>query len=297
MNVSKIAAGPFNTAPECISNYKQLPWTQKAISLIKSFGTLFLYFINRVSLFLQRADAKMDPYTRLSEGEQHKERLVVCIHGLNNNPTQFKKLVAEMEKAPFDSSTCALFIPRVHKKGNDYLDRLVSPIFETIGTWANTASPSGEKELVLIGVSNGARIAQGIEVELAKSKHCIKKFHFISIVGACRGSKLVNQVKECGLSCLMSKEIAEEMPVGSVRNQRLDAEWRQGWQNNPQRRYTFYASPHDWQVTNDSSSLMDVGGQAATYTIVPGHGHNSIVNALAQRVASQFSGTGTHTGT
>lgn len=252
MSVCKIEAGPFHTQPACISNFEQLPWTQKAISLIQSFGTLFLYFINRVSLFLQRADAKMEPYTCLPMEEWNKERLVVCIHGLNNNPTQFKELVAEMRKTSFDFNTCALYIPRVHRKGNACLDHIVHPIFENIREWANTASPSGEKELVLIGVSNGARIGKGIEVELAKSIHRITKFQFISIAGACRGSKLVNQVKECGLSCLMTKEIAEEMPVDSARNQRLDVEWSKGWRNNPQRSYNFYASPHDWQVTNYS---------------------------------------------
>ena len=54
---------------------------------------------------------------------------------------------------------------------------MVKPIFEEIEKWAKT---SDEKELVLVGISNGGRIARAIEAEIAKSESSanIKKLRF-----------------------------------------------------------------------------------------------------------------------
>ena len=144
-----------------------------------------------------------------------------------------------------------------------------------------------ETSLQTVGISIGGRIARAIEVQLAKSECSanIKKLRFVSIVGACKGSSLVNLANKVGLSRLMSKNISEEMPTKSPRNQRLDEEWAKASSNRPSREYTFIASPHDWQVPNYDSSLMSVDKQNARYAIVPGHGHNSIVNAVATAVA------------
>ena len=211
-----------------------------------------------------------------------KKDLLSAYFGLNNNPTQFKKIVDEMQKK--ELSETDIFIPRVLQKGNAKLDEMVKPIFEEIAKWAKT---SGEKELVLVGISNGGRISRAIEAELAKSESNanIKKLRFVSIVGACKGSSLVNLANKVGLSWLMSKNISEEMPTDSIRNQRLNQDWVDGLSNGPTREYTFIASPHDWQVTNYDSSLMAADKQNARYAIVPGHGHNSIVNAVAKTVA------------
>lgn len=40
-----------------------------------------------------------------------------------------------------------------------------------------------------------------------------------------------------------------------------------------------------WQVTNYGSRLMAVNDKTARYAIVPNHGHNSIVNAVAKPIA------------
>jgi hypothetical protein len=270
----------FDNAPSCISHFEKTHWTKKALSIIQSFGTLFVYAIYKISLVSRRVDAQMDQLTK--PNDLHKKRLVVCVHGLNNNPSQFEKIVNEMKKK--DLSETEIFIPRVLQKGNAKLDKIVKPIFDEIAKWAET---SGEKELVLVGISNGGRISRALETEIAKSESTanIKKLRFVSIVGACKGSSLANLANRVGLSRLMSKNISEEMPTDSERIQRLNQEWMDGLSKGPTREYTFIASPHDWQVTNYDSSLMDTNGQNAHYAIVPGHGHNSIVNAVAESVA------------
>lgn len=272
----------FDNAPACIAHFEKIHWTKKAISLIQSFGTVFIYALNKISLVWNRVDAQMDSLTNVNTKGLSKKRLVVCIHGLNNNPTQFKKIVDEMQKK--DLSETDIFVPRVLQKGNAKLDEMVGPVFEEIAKWAQT---SGEKELVLVGISNGGRIARAIEAEIAKSESSanIKKLRFVSIVGACKGSSLVNLANRVGLSWLMSKNISEEMPTNSKRNQQLNEDWMNGLSSGPTREYTFIASPHDWQVTNYDSPLMEVGDKIARYAMVPNHGHNSIVNAVAKSVA------------
>jgi hypothetical protein len=270
----------FDNAPSCISHFEKTHLTRKALSIIQSFGTLLVYALYKISLVLRRVDALMDPLTK-ANGLSRK-RLVVCVHGLNNNPSQFEKIVNEMLKK--DLSETEIFIPRVLQKGNGKLDEMVKPIFDEIEKWAKT---SGEKELVLVGISNGARISRAIEAEIAKSESCanIKKLRFVSIVGACQGSSLANLANKVGLSRSMSQNISEEMPKDSERIQRLNQDWKDGLSKGPRREYTFIASPHDWQVTNYDSTLMEIEGHYARYAIIPGHGHNSIVNAVAKPVA------------
>ena len=269
----------FDNAPACISHFeKKTHWTKKAISLIQSFGNFFIYALNKISLVLHRVDAKMDPLANTKINALSKKRLVVCIHGLHDNPSQFKKIVDEMQKKQLSETD--IFIPRVLQKGNAKLDEMVNPIFQEIVKWAKT---SGEKELVLVGVSNGGRIARAIEAKLGKveSTANIKRLRFISVVGACKGSSFVNLINKIGLSWLLSKNISKEMPVNSIRNEQLDRDWKKGFFNE----YFFIASPHDLIVPNYSSSLMTVDKQKGYYAIVPGHRHNSIINAVTKTVA------------
>jgi hypothetical protein len=270
----------FDSASSCISHFENTHWTRKTLSIIQSYGTLLVYALYKISLVLRGVDAQIDPLTK--PNGLSRKRLVVCVHGLNNNPSQFEKIVDEMQKK--DLSETEIFIPRVLQKGNGKLDEMVKPIFDEIEKWAKTSS---EKELVLVGISNGARISRAIEAEIAKSESTanIKKLRFVSIVGACKGSSLVNLASKVGLSGSMSKNISEEMPTDSERIQRLNQEWMDGLSSGPAREYTFIASPHDWQVTNYDSTLMEINSHYARYAIVPGHGHNSIVNAVSKPVA------------
>lgn len=259
----------FNTARSCISHF-EAHWVKKALSLIISFGTLFAYALHK--FFIRRMTAEIEPLTQ----ERHlaKNRLVVCVHGLNDNPSQFTKIVEEMRKE--NLSETDIFIPQVLQKGNAKLDEMVQPIFDEIAKWANTP---GEKELVLVGISNGGRISRALKVKVANLP--IKKLRFVSIVGACKGSSLANLANKIGLSRLMSKNISEEMPTTSKRNQQLNQDWEESLSRECE--HTFIASPHDWQVPNYDSSLMEAPN--ARYAIISGHGHSSIVHAAAPIVA------------
>lgn len=270
----------YDNAQDCISQFEKAPWISRALSLIQSFGTLFTYSLSKIGSLFGRVST---PY--MNADNLFKQKLVVCIHGLNNNPTQFASILNEMEKQ--DLSDIDIYTPTVLEKGNAKLDDMVKPILAEITKWALT---EGDKELVLVGISNGGRISRAIEAELTKSGNQtnLKKIHFVSIVGACKGSVLSTLANKAGLSFFMSKNIAEEMPTESARIEQLDIDWNNGLKFSPEivREYSFIASPHDWQVPNYNSTLMYVPHQKTRYALIQGHGHNSIVNATAQAIAA-----------
>lgn len=277
----EIEGVPFFDSPaSCIAHFEAKPWIEKALLLIQCIGTLFLYLIYKIGLILYGVESRMEP---LINPELSKKRLVVCIHGLNNNPSQFKKIVDEVNTPGVSRADTDVFIPRVLEKGHAKLDEMVQPIFDRIADWAKLG---GDRELVLVGVSNGGRIGRAIEAKIANlGSSSINKLHFVSIVGACRGSYLVDIVHYLGLSWLLSKNIAEEMPTDSARNKQLNQDWEEALSKGPQREYTFIASPHDPVVPNYDSTLMDVKGRKARYALIPGHGHGSVVDVVAKVVA------------
>ena len=275
----------YKTPEECTANLENVGWVNKAWSCIQSYGTLFAYFSHRLCLWIGRIEAQMTNYTSMADRvSQHQ--LIVCIHGLNNDPTQFTQVIQEVKKRV---SGAHIYAPHVVDRGNAQLDRMVAPILEKIRTWART---DGDKTLVLIGVSNGARISQAVEAALCQDQEYgnIKKIRFVSIVGANRGSSFADWANRWHLSRVMSENISQEMPPTSERNKQLKKDWKRGLCNTShiERDYTFIASPHDWQVPNYSSTLMGVQEHniKARYGVLLGHGHNSIVNASAKTVAA-----------
>ena len=274
----------FDQPSTCQAYFNNDVWVAKAFSIFESYINLLCYSVGRLWLVLRKGDATLEPMTKLPEQAKNKTKLIVCIHGLNNNPTQFIGLVRALKK--YDLSQTHILIPRVRDKGNAKLDEMVQPIFKEIQQWAKCGKG---RELVLIGVSNGGRIARALESKIAQSgvASSLERFRFVSIVGALNGSSLATFAKRMGLTWFMSKSIADEMPANSLRTQALNREWTRAQEYGPKREYTFFASPHDWQVTNYSSSLMDVPNSrhSKQYALVPGHGHNSIVNAVARHVA------------
>ncbi len=281
----------FESPLECISQFEAMPWTKKAISFIRSIGTLLTYVWNKVLWSLQGLQSQISPYMQPPVEGFSKKKLIVCLHGLNDHPFQFKRILDEIQTQT-EFLHAHVYIPSILQKGHAKLDIMAAPIFAEIQKWAEK---EGEKELILVGISNGGRIARAIEVELAKSREIgnIKSLKFISIVGACQGSSLVNLAHRLHLSWLLSKNIAEEMPLHSPRNKQLNDDLMLNGNGFPfsrlSRNYIFIASPHDWQVPDYASTLMplpsDDQTHRARYAIIPNHGHLSIVNAIPKTIA------------
>ncbi|MBS0655293.1 MAG: hypothetical protein JSR46_05930 [Verrucomicrobia bacterium] len=270
----------FNNPTDCIKNFDE-SWIGKTVSSLYSWITTIRYIIDKKisNLF---GVVSLDPSINTGDKELTKNRTILCLTGLNSTSQQYKTIVPAILEE--DLSDTDLLVPQVLDLGNGKLTEMANDIFDKIGSWA---SSSGEKELVLVGISNGARIARQLLVKIAKTENLnIKKIHLVPIVGACKGSVTINKVKELGYDCLVSKNIAEEMPVDSPRSQQLDREWDEAMAIKKfGLQCTFIASPHDWHIPNYSSTLMEVPGVQARYALVPGHGHLSIVHAIGKVVA------------
>ncbi len=219
--------------------------------------------------------------------EFSRPRLIVCLHGVNAAPSQFKEVVDQLRNRP-NQAESDLFVPYVLEKGNAPLDALADQTLRVIRAWAERR-PRGE--LVLIGTSNGARIAQAVDARLDGALN-LRKITVLSIAGACRGSSTANLAKKVSkflpVFLFASQNILEEMPIGSARNQRLEREWQEKLRERPpvEREYTFIASSNDCTVPDRSSTLMKVpDGIRAQYGIACGEGHSSIVAATAQLIS------------
>lgn len=280
MSISKIQdIHFFSRASDCISHFEKTHWTKKALSLIQSFGNYFVYLCYHLPLLvLHRIHVLKMPYTTAVDFS--KPQLVVCLHGLNSHPIQFKKIIHEMHKRNLSQTN--IYIPPILERGNASLDEVIKPILTVIKKWSKR---SGEKKLVLLGISNGSRIAKALSH--AETLKNIEEIRFISIVGANRGSSLVDLAHKCHLSWLISKNIAVEMPTYSIRNTQLHTDWIASLKNFPKirRDFTLIAALHDAVIPNYDSTLMDIPDQNTRYAIIPGHGHNSIVKKMAKTVA------------
>jgi hypothetical protein len=266
----------------CLENAKKHSWV---ISYLKSWGNLFVYYVNKARIAFSGAQKEVAPYATLDQASHSKKRLVVCLHGLNNDPRQFVKLLRKIKG--IDPANTAIFMPPLPKKGNEELDIMTAPLIEAINAWAQTGE---DKEIVFVGTSNGSRVIKDLEAELSSTTyHNVHNVKVISIVGAWNGSALVNLARKLHLTWLMKKPIAEEMPVDSAHCQKSEAEWYKAHVvfSKCKREYFFLATRpgHDDLVPNYSSTLPDVGSDKAHYAVVSGHGHNSIVPAVTNAIA------------
>lgn len=273
----------FNNRDECIQNFRKLSFCTQ----LKSFSISFINLAKMITYLVRRffAGEALSPFSDESISRTGK-RLVVCIHGLDDKPIRFQEIVHTMQQRG-DPET-HFYVPAVKNRGKTSLDEATAPIFDQIKQWAKTG---GDKELVLVGISNGARIALNIDAQLHSIPECnpIKKVKFVSIVGANCGSKRVNRLPKWLTSLLYGSSIAHEMGALSDRSRKLTADWDKALrtQSNISRSYTFYAAAHDFIIPNFSSTLMPMPKHMSIpteYAIVPNHGHCSIVDGISESI-------------
>ena len=273
----------FSKREDCIANFERSSWAQRIVYFFKScLGSIEEHFL-KIALLFGKERARMAGYTGVPDGGFHKRKLVVCLHGLNNSPTHFKEIIDDMK----NSSEMDIYVPCIRKQGNSKLDKMILPILEVITQWAQGED---DKELVIVGISNGERIARALEAKIGDLK-AIKKLKIVSIVGAWNGSSLVDLANRTHLSWLfVNKNIRTEMSTDSASVLKLNKEWLSSFQQSTfTREYTFIASPHDWHIPNFDSTLPEIPnkeGVNVRYAIVPGTGHNGMEKRVSKGVAA-----------
>jgi hypothetical protein len=274
----------YQSSIDCQLAFSSLSFFDRLVGTLNSYRSFFSYCIDDYRADNSLIAHKIIPLTNLNKNDQIKNKLVVLIPGLNSTPYTFKKLIIESEKK--DLNDLSIYIPKVLNQGNASLDEAMMPIFQDIKRWAQFGQ---DKELVLVGESNGARIACAIDAEISKPENRgnIKTLKVVSIAGACQGSKMANIANALHLSCLMNINIRGEMATDSYRSKKLYSDWHEGLIASPDldRQYSFIAASDDWLVPNFDSSLFPVPLGMGRYTIMLGHGHLSIVDASASIVS------------
>lgn len=179
MNTDVVQVGSivfYSSASDCIKEFEELSWIQKAISIIHSFGNLIKHFATKICRWIQCVKPQMIDYNKIPNSQKNK--LIVCLHSMGDNPEQFKNIVKHLD--PNEFSKCDLYTPSIVKKTHQTISEMVEPIFQAIQNWAGT---EGTKEVTLVAISSGAPVAKVLCDEIPKQCKSIKKLTIISIAG------------------------------------------------------------------------------------------------------------------
>jgi hypothetical protein len=266
-------------------------------------------------------------------------RLVVCLHGLHGHPVNFSDFLQCLQKHYSENNKHllppTLYIPKLdsHKKK---MNDIIRPLVQHLVQWIQLVPPSSpspseeeqqqqqqqqqvlnerqlsqmgkkKKEIVIIGVSNGARLGRALMARLV-SLHFYElqqlgRIRFISIVGACRGSSMIPLVKQLGgvdLSWLFfNKTVVDELAPNSNSLQELEKAWQEAmtWMQYFERDYVFFGAAHDWEIPNYDSTLMSMDNTSrkenmlARYVVIPGHGHLSACAHVTRDLVNLISET------
>ena len=205
-------------------------------------------------------------------------RLVVLIHGRNSDPTQLALIVNNLLR--YETKTTVIYAPTVLQMGNCRLHDAARPIFDEIKRWHG-------KELVLVGISNGARIARQLEIWAEAESMPVDMVRVVSIVGANRGTPMAKAMR-----WFLPKDIGAEMVshCDCVKKLTEDWSWTRTHRNNISRDYWFFAAAHDWIVPDFESTLPPVdhaGADTVTarYSIVEGQSHITMPYFIAREIA------------
>jgi len=224
-----------------------------------------------------------------------KDGLVVFFHGLNGKPSVwnnhldlFKKLAEKNEE-----TSLAFYTPIVPNKGHCTLtDVGIDTIVENIERWI---SLHPNKPVVLLGQSNGSRVA--LEIETRLRERAPRTPVSLSLTGpVLYGTSLINKITE-KLSIdrlskfsfgLLTPVSIKELRQGSDSSKKLLQNARKNLPEGcAERRYRMYAPVMDSHIWEKGSALPILNAnneilKNEKHYLVPRYGHNSIVNAFTQ---------------
>lgn len=226
------------------------------------------------------------PWNKQETVKTNNDALFVCVHGLRISPYMWKRYLSKIA----DSHPNAYCIaPHVPFKGECSLEVSANPILEVVQNYAD--SHPG-KPIILIGASNGSRIAMYIENNLslnATNESPPRKILIASVAGVHNGTKQINFLARWRLLWIkkfhraIQQDFHWESQVAqtNLKNwQRKQKEWKK---HSVEARHFFCASKDDEQVRPISASLPHTLSDV-TYKIFTSENHLSIVYAACDDV-------------
>jgi hypothetical protein len=222
-------------------------------------------------------------YTYLNQNlpwsnDQESQGLVICLHGLNGNPSDLKAYANEFKIQYPKSHICS---PGIVSNGNCSLKIAAKPILELAKNYS-TKFPNNN--ITIIGTSNGARIGKYVETKM--DPNSFNKLFFASIAGVHYGTRLINQLEKIRVPRLLNSDptlIKEFHWESNSAVKQLEA-WHKKqavWlQEGKSVNHFFCATTEDSSVISLSSSLPFstlANGSENQYRVYHGESHISIV--------------------
>ncbi len=266
---------PFIRSDRLYREYDHRPLFKKlydfAISLFRE-----LHFVSSIP-YLEYLSAFLLNHPIKKVDWSHKsDTLFVLVHGLRGHPSVWEAHVNLIKTHPkFD-----VFAPFVPFQGNCSLEEAATPILPNILAYTKTHPGN---PICLLGVSNGSRIVTWLETEL-REKAPTTAVKVSTIAGVHFGSSVITLLEQFGFGRLLfHPAILQELAYGSRKAKELMEKVQKPLPPEvADRDYEFYAATADMHVPNIDSSLP-ILNRGEHFHLIHGHGHNSIVAAIAKQ--------------
>ncbi len=223
------------------------------------------------------------PWNRLKEKENGG--LCLFIHGLRGIPHDWHEYLVEMKRRHPDVYCLA---PYVLLEGNCSLKEAAAPLLRLVQDYARK-NPG--KPIILIGTSNGGRIAMYLETQLRVEDLEYRQLTVVSLAGVHYGTQFIDYLASWKLlwAGQLDQEIAKDFSWKSETARQCLEAWsaKQAlWhEHGIHVRHLFCATTEDGQVYPQSCSLPQAPpGSSCDYRIYVAENHLSIVPAACHDV-------------
>lgn len=196
--------------------------------------------------------------------------LLVMLHGLQGHPIQFEHMRVRADPE------WAVYLPFIHRLGDDHLEHVLSPLQKVLRRFIDAHSQS--IPIILVGVSNGARLCGALEVWL---RTVVSNPVLVSaIAGPFRGTKTVQTIGKLAVSMgMVGAPVMNELRFDGPSSKKLVQ--AMAAPTELKRQFFFYATRQDTLVA-PVETCTPIIGQNERSIVVEGYDHASIVLAVAQ---------------
>lgn len=233
-------------------------------------GIAILY--RKIKSFFTTAPEYLPP-NKTPSWRENSCGLILLIHGLHNHPSIWEGYIQALRSKKLEIDICA---PAIPKEGDCTLEKAAKPV---VAIAKNYLQKHPGKPICLLGISNGARIATYVDVQLRKYPVDIL---VSTIAGAHLGTKCANFIAKVPLiNRLYSTSIKKELAYKSDTSRRLIDALRKPISVGS-RKYDFYAATEDHVIVPYKLSLPIID-HGESHHILNGVGHLSILPATQKR--------------
>ena len=216
-------------------------------------------------------------YLNFPPAQQEHRALIVFLHGLNSHPSIWNKHLHSFSKQfPQD----LLWAPEILLKGNCSLARASKPILFQLRNYLQKIIEEKKKPfVVLIGASNGARIALNLEL---RTRSLSSDIFIISIAGPHQGTKRIPF-----RYFQTDFELYQELNFQSIFSSLFLQKLQRPLAISTFRKYVFYGSLDDIQVSPPISAFPRIY-QEEDFYLLQGTDHNGLIHESLEHQMKKY---------